>query len=331
MTTLAPGSFSAQRFHTDDPDEGHHHLASMFEVMDLAFTIHDHGDDFRFTLETVLVGATVISHQQHSMAVGATAPEGLVAQTFFISRRPALEVAVNHDQHRIGPSDAMSLAPWTPYAVTWPSSDADLVVLDQAVLDDLASAQLAPGQSLHFDFDRAISPVAADHWRRTVDLTRQIALANAKNPNGVLLADQLNRLLASAALTCFPNPTLNDTSTPRAATPASLRRATAYIDDHLDQPVTLTDIAEAAGITARSLNETFRRHLGTTPMAYLRRGRLDGARRDLQAARPGDGQTVTGIAARWGFHSLPRFGVTYRETYATTPSRTLRQPSPGGA
>lgn len=324
MSTATSGSFGTQRFHTGNPDEGHTYLAGMFEVMNLAFTIHGNADDFRLTSQTVLVGNTTISHIEHSMAVGAAAPEGLVSQMFFASHRPTLEVAVEQRQHRLSPDDALALAPWTPYAVVWESMDTDLVVLDQAVLDDVASAQLGPGQPLHFDFETAISPVAADHWRHTVDLTRQIALANAANSNGVLLAAQLNRLLASAALTCFPNPTLRDTAAPRAATPASLRRATAYIDDHLDQPVTLTDIAEAAGITARSLNESFRRHLDTTPMAYLRRGRLASAHRDLQAARPGDGQSVTSIAARWGFHSLPRFGVTYRQSYATTPSHTLR-------
>ncbi len=48
----------------------------------------------------------------------------------------------------------------------------------------------------------------------------------------------------------------------------------------------LSDIAAAVGVTPRSVQYTFRRHLGTTPLEYLRRVRLDRAHRDLQAADP---------------------------------------------
>jgi transcriptional regulator GlxA family with amidase domain len=70
----------------------------------------------------------------------------------------------------------------------------------------------------------------------------------------------------------------------------------------------------------------FRRHLNTTPTAYLRQVRLARAHAGLLAATPGDGQTVTAIAERWGFPSASRFTARYREAYGVPPSRTLRQP-----
>lgn len=325
MSPSAAGAFSMVRFATADADQGHDYLRRMVEADDLDLSVRGRQGQYHFSYDNLLVGNTILGRLRHSMAVVMKAPSGVGWQPFYTSRRPTMEVDVSHRQYRLAAGQTLAIKPDTSYSGAWEDLDADIIGLDQAILDDEAAAWLAPGQSLVFDFDTAVSPVAEDHWRRTVGLTRQIGLANATNPDGALLADQLSRLLASAALTCFPNPTLGDAMPARSASPTSLQRATAYIDDHLDQRITLTDIATAAGITARSLHETFRRHLDTTPMAYLRRGRLACAHRDLRDARPGDGQTVTSIAARWGFHSLPRFGVTYRQTYATTPSSTLRQ------
>jgi transcriptional regulator GlxA family with amidase domain len=67
----------------------------------------------------------------------------------------------------------------------------------------------------------------------------------------------------------------------------------------------------------------FRRHLDSTPMAYLRRVRLDQVHHDLVT---GDRwtTTVTAAAARWGFAHTGRFAVLYRETYGQSPHVTLR-------
>jgi len=64
--------------------------------------------------------------------------------------------------------------------------------------------------------------------------------------------------------------------------------------------------------------------LGAWPAA-LRRVRLARAHADLLAAKPGDGRTVTAIAARWGFPGASRFTSRYREVYGVPPSRTLRE------
>lgn len=58
-------------------------------------------------------------------------------------------------------------------------------------------------------------------------------------------------------------------------------------------------------------------------MGYLRQGRLDAAHRELLAADPTRGATVTTIAARWGFPYPSRFAATYRRTYGQHPHTTL--------
>src|ERR1700759_25713 len=109
----------------------------------------------------------------------------------------------------------------------------------------------------------------------------------------------------------------------RAAQPRTLRRAIAFIHENAHRDIGLSDIAAAIAVTPRSVQYTFRRHLGTTPLEYLRRVRLDRAHRDLLAADTAV-DTVMAIAERWRFGQAGRFSIAYRETFGTPPSRTLR-------
>ena len=108
-----------------------------------------------------------------------------------------------------------------------------------------------------------------------------------------------------------------------AAQPPTLRRATAFIHDNAHRDIGLGDIATAIGVTPRSVQYTFRRHLGTTPLEYLRRVRLEKAHRDLQAADPAV-DTVMEIAGRSRFGHPGRFSMAYKEAFGSPPSRTLR-------
>ena len=128
-------------------------------------------------------------------------------------------------------------------------------------------------------------------------------------------------------LAVFPNTALSGPAAAdrHSAGPAALRRAISFIDDHAQADITAADIAAAGHVTTRAIQFAFRRHLDTTPTAYLRQVRLTRAHADLMAADPGDGQTVTAVAARWGFPSASRFTACYREVYGVPPSHTLRQ------
>ena len=89
-----------------------------------------------------------------------------------------------------------------------------------------------------------------------------------------------------------------------------------------DRDLLATSVAERAA--TKDLQLAFARHLGLAPMAYVRRVRLEGAHRELQAADPTTGDTVAAIAARWGFGKPDRFAAVYRATFGVAPSHTLR-------
>ena len=110
---------------------------------------------------------------------------------------------------------------------------------------------------------------------------------------------------------------------PTRTQPTALRRATEFIHENAHRDITLSDIAASVNLTPRSVQYTFRRHLGTTPLEYLRRVRLDRAHRELQAADPRV-DTVMAIAGRWGFTHPGRFSSVYKRAFGTPPSETLR-------
>lgn len=140
-----------------------------------------------------------------------------------------------------------------------------------------------------------------------------------------LSRDAAARMVAAVALSMFPNsytehdPLASGTGNVGEAT---VDRAAQYVHDNAHRPITLTDLAAAAGVSARTLHDGFRHFHDTTPMGYLRRVRLERAHRELRTAEPGEGESVETIAARWGWGDPGTFSAAYGRAYGTTPSRT---------
>ena len=106
--------------------------------------------------------------------------------------------------------------------------------------------------------------------------------------------------------------------------PAALRRVLDAVEADPTRDITLTDMANIAAVSVRTLRELYRRHLDSTPTQHLRNTRLAHAHHQLRAADPTD-TTVTAIARRCGFLNLGRFAQAYRTRYDEPPSTTLRR------
>lgn len=168
-------------------------------------------------------------------------------------------------------------------------------------------------------------PGGARRWRQVTRFVDAL-LADPAAVGAPLMVGPAARLLAATALTIFPN---NGVSEPTPAdrhdaNPETLRRAIAFIEANPDRDITLVDIARAASVTTRAVQLAFRRHLNTTPMAYLRRVRLHHAHQQLEDSTPDDGLTVTRVALDWGFPNPSRFAALYRAAYGRLPSHSLR-------
>lgn len=101
---------------------------------------------------------------------------------------------------------------------------------------------------------------------------------------------------------------------------ARMRVVEEWIEEHLDQPITLGTLCEVAGVCARSLQIGFQRRRGQSPLRYVTRRRLLRARLRLSNAAPST--SVTEIALSSGFSHFGRFSVLYRRTFGVTPSAT---------
>jgi transcriptional regulator GlxA family with amidase domain len=106
-------------------------------------------------------------------------------------------------------------------------------------------------------------------------------------------------------------------------------RVLELVESAWDAPLTIADLAEFAGVSERSLHAAFHRQLGVSPMAHVRRRRLERAREELLRAPPTGSTTVTYVALRNGFAHGGRFAATYRRHFGELPSDTLRRSATG--
>lgn len=170
----------------------------------------------------------------------------------------------------------------------------------------------------HRDGGLDFAPVMTERSlaRRRWWLALELLLARVSEPGEAgpwLPALEENLLLTLLADHDHPAP---------APMPAAIRRAETYLRAHGAEPLTLAQIAAAAGISIRSLTAGFRDQFGCSPMQYLRSLRLTAVRQALLAGE--EGKRITDIALDHGFGHFGRFAGLYRRQYGETPSQTLR-------
>ena len=112
---------------------------------------------------------------------------------------------------------------------------------------------------------------------------------------------------------------------PRAATTAQdelVARAVTWIDEHLEDRVTLPQLAGALGVSAGHLHRSFTRIVGVSPRAYTAARRLAAAKASLR-----DGADVARALYAAGYGSSSRFYDQARDALGMTPATYRR----GGA
>ena len=128
----------------------------------------------------------------------------------------------------------------------------------------------------------------------------------------------LNRRLAVVILDTFPLRDRGD-DVPVAS---RLRDGIRFVEEHAQERPPVRAIADAAGLSERSLQDVFLRTLGVSPSRFLRDTRLDGARGVLLRGASEGG--VADVARMWGFSNPGRFATAYRERFGETPGTTMR-------
>ena len=281
--------------------------------------------DFRF--DGVVLGALAVgvAHVSSGLEIGMADLEDCYYVNYAASgsmharhRRRAVEVTPGRGAvyHPVGPVAMTTSDEYGSYAVR---IDRGAV---NAALEEQLGHPVPPNPVLDPHIDLRSTP--GRRWDRLVRLLCDEARATST----VLSHPTIAAPLHEAVVTGFVHATehrwrdaLGHPSRCWSRTP--VRRAVEAMRSDPAQPFTPNGLARLAGASTRTLHDGFRRHLDTTPMAYLRLVRLERAHAELRAAHP-RGTTVAAVAHRWGFTHVSRFAQAYRRTYGRPPGATLR-------
>ena len=92
------------------------------------------------------------------------------------------------------------------------------------------------------------------------------------------------------------------------------------MEEHIEKPLSLKDIARSTGLSRRQIERLFRRHLDCVPKRYYLELRLRRARELLlQTAMP-----IMDVTTSCGFKSPPHFSRCYRTLFGHPPSAERR-------
>src|SRR5262249_59817472 len=94
-----------------------------------------------------------------------------------------------------------------------------------------------------------------------------------------------------------------------------------FVDAHLDEPLTLDDIARQAFLSKFHFLRVFKTAFEDTPLRYLRRRRLEAAERLLARTD----LSVTAVCYRVGFESLGSFSSLFRRHAGLSPNAFRRR------
>ncbi|MFJ4345635.1 AraC family ligand binding domain-containing protein [Pseudomonas sp. NPDC089401] len=102
--------------------------------------------------------------------------------------------------------------------------------------------------------------------------------------------------------------------------PLTAQRARDFLHAHLDQDISLEQVAQACGVDRFRLTRAFKAAFGLAPHAYLIQLRLSRARRLLA-----QGSTPAEVAVALGFADQSHLGRWFRRAYRLTPADYRRR------
>ncbi|MCO8275157.1 AraC family transcriptional regulator [Actinoplanes sp. TRM 88003] len=278
--------------------------------------------DFRFrSRSAAAAGLSVEQARYRAVVAAATEPFETVLVVSVLAGQ--FDVVAGRQSARAGSGDSLLLPPGLDLSIVMDRLGLRAAQIPVEAVGRVAGRSGVDPPDFRFDAMTPVSPAANRLWTATAGYLTDVLAAPGIAPMMLTAAIEA---AATAAVTVFPNTTMTLSYVAGAGrvAPAAVRRAVAYLEANAAEPITVDDIAAAAGLGVRALQTGFRRHLDVTPLGYLRRHRLELAHRDLQAADASGGDTVADIAFRWGFPNLGRFAGYYRAAFGRPPSQTLR-------
>lgn len=143
-------------------------------------------------------------------------------------------------------------------------------------------------------------------------------LAGAPISSALLKDTLLGLLLEAVAQGKAAHPSRNNAP----GMPWQIRKAINFIRAHAPGDIAIADVAAAAEMSPRTLQQHFQRVFGKTPQDYVKLARLEAVRRELLDTS--SKRSIEEVASDWGFANRGHFATQYRKIYGELPSRTRR-------
>lgn len=201
-----------------------------------------------------------------------------------------------------------------------------LLRLNRSAVDDAWRRLTAQDQAPDICFD-AVIPLHTGAWQAILPMlqwvTRCSVLGQGSNVAQAALLAQTEILVATTLLLHQPHSMAAHLwPAPPPSMPQAVRRAQAFMLEHLGERLAVAMVAGHCGLSVRRLQAVFQDACGQSPLQWLRQQRLQAIRRELQQGDPDVG--IAEIAERFGFSHLGDFSKAYRDAFGETPSRTRR-------
>lgn len=316
---------------TSDPEAASAALSDAYAELTLRPAPHD--DPFRMRLQSMELADLKLATLDLSTSTVRTVP--YPTYTVCLPVRCRVRVTAGGQSSVVSDCHGIAVCPDSGRVlVDYLSADCQVstVTFERAALEAELGAMLGRPVAGSVRFDLRLDLGRCGTFRRSLALLRAELAVQDGLADHPAVAHRAGRLAMAGLLLSQPHPWAEELRRPaRFEGPRAVRAAMAAIEERPTELVTVGDIARAAGLSVRALEDGFQRHLGTSPMAHLRRVRLARAHDELAAAEPGR-TTATAVALRWGFAHYGRFAAQYRRCYGHSPADTLRaRPGTTGA
>jgi transcriptional regulator GlxA family with amidase domain len=144
-----------------------------------------------------------------------------------------------------------------------------------------------------------------------------LALAWVEEDCGAALAHEAARELVLFLRRPGGQPQLSVSLASQASEMAGIRELQIWIAEHLEQRLSVEDLAHRMAMSVRNFERVFTREVGTTPAQYVLQMRVEAARRLLERTERGQKQ----VAAAAGFRSVDVMRRAFVRLLGITPGR----------
>ncbi|MBP6019858.1 MAG: AraC family transcriptional regulator [Burkholderiaceae bacterium] len=227
----------------------------------------------------------------------------------------------------VSPRGAVIVSPERRFHFTASHDYAQVLLrLDRQAIADAWRRLTAQDKAPDINFDPII-PLHTPGWQALLPMlqwvTRCAGLEQGRDTAQAALLAHTEMLVATTLLLHQPHSMAAHLwPTPPPSAPQAIRRAQAYMLEHLGERLPVAMVASHCGLSVRRLQALFQDECGQSPLQWLRQQRLQAIRLALSSTN--EPCKVGETAAHFGFTHLGEFSRAYRQAFGETPQQTRR-------